>query len=244
MGNTVLWFNFPLAKGSSLKRWQNTSFLRRRMYILANRIMLKGSLWNPVYLWDEAKEMMVMIRPITCGKYVFFFHLQLSPVPSQEWYRSVQSINFIHGNVLEWEKRVIWIFGFPHVWIYTSTLFCWCSVCSFTVPNADYTEEMPALLMLTLSVLLHTALQNPVRFCFCPTFPSSLFLSPDCCWSSSVEEGVVGLYPSLPPLWSMHSYTFPRKTWSRMEQNYSTCGAIGSLQIPVWDCAMEGTVPG
>lgn len=172
-----------------------------------------------------------------------FFILQLSPIPSQEWYRSAQSINCIYGNVLEYEKRLIWISVFPHVWIYTTTIFYWCSIRCFTVPNADYTEEIPALL-LTLPVLLHTALQNSVCFCFCPASPSSLFRTLDCCWSSSVEEGVVGLYPPLPPVWLTHSCAFARKPWSGVEQDYSTRGAIGSLKIPVRDWAMEGTVPG
>lgn len=127
-----------------------------------------------------------------------FFILQLSPILSQEWHRGAQSMNFIHGKVLEWEKRVIWISGFPHVWIYKTALLCRCSVCSFTVPIANYPEEVPALLMLTLPVQLRTALQNPVCFRFSPASPSFLFL--DCCWSHSVEEGCLGLYPLLSAL--------------------------------------------
>lgn len=37
--------------------------------------MLKGSVWNPIHLWDEAKEMMVT----TYGEYVFFFHFAVVP---------------------------------------------------------------------------------------------------------------------------------------------------------------------
>lgn len=125
------------------------------------------------------------------------------------------------------------------MWIYKTALLCRCSVCSFTVPIANYPEEVPALLMLTLLVQLSTALQNPACFRFSPASPSFLFL--DCCWSHSVEEGCLGLYPLLSAL---GPYACPRKPFSRTEQNYSLCGAIGILEIPVGNWAVKETVPG
>lgn len=63
--------------------------------------------------------MMVTVRPAAYGELFSLSVLQLPPSPSQECYRSAQSINYIHGN-----KSVIQISGFPHVWMYTATLFC------------------------------------------------------------------------------------------------------------------------
>lgn len=127
-----------------------------------------------------------------------------------------------------------------YVWMYTTTYSVDAqNTYIFTIPKADYSEEVPALLMLTLPVLLNTALQAPNAFASVqhPLLPFS---------PPSIAAGVAAWRRELclfPP-WLSHSYCFLRKPWSREKQNHSTCEAIGSLQILLWDWAIERTVTG
>lgn len=147
-----LWLNWEIrgknwyCKSSSLKRWC------RLMYILTNRNGIKGSVWNPTCLWHGAKEIAVSVRLTTYGEFVLSFSFAVVLFIFSRVPQTCTGHTFYPWKGWN-EKRVIWISGFPHVRMCTPTLFCWCSVYIFTVPNADYTEEGPAL-------LLNTALQT------------------------------------------------------------------------------------
>ena len=114
---------------------------------------------------------------------------------------------------------------------HTSMLFYWCSVCSFTVPSAGYTEEMPALLVLTSSVLLHTELQNSVCFCFCPASPSSLSLTPvvarAAVWRRKLW-GCIPLFLLFAQYTLMPSHENPGAGWSRATARVRLLGACKS----------------
>lgn len=150
--------------------------------------------------------MMVTVKPTTYGEFVLFVS-QLSPLPAQECYRSAQRIHFIHGNVLEWEKRVdlnFWISSRVDVYNYIILLMLsiyfhhsqsrlhWGGA---SIINVDTTSATPY------------SIANPECFCFCAASPSSLFFAINCCWSSSIEEGIVFVLSLVIPLLCL-----PKKT--------------------------------
>lgn len=229
-----LWLNWEknwYSKTSSLKRWCIVSFLRSLMSVLTNRNGIKGSVWNPTCLWHEAKEIVVTVRPTTYGKFVLSFSFAVVPFIFSRVLQMCTGHTFYPWKGVGMRKKGdlnFWISSCEDVHTYIILL----------MPNADYTEEVPALLMLILPVLLNTSLQTSNAFA--SVQHPLLFTSP------SIAAGAAAwrreLCSSSP--WLSHSYASLRKPWSRVEQNYSTREAIGSPKILLWDWAIERTVTG